>query len=174
MVAKSNRMKAIHSGGKTSKRLFRHHISGRTFATDALKVFGQNRWFPSHHQQQVVTQRNGAWISGLFQSVVQGLGYKKDFNEVINNSRGTFDEFKAECRSVDVRSTIYMQLLESMQGLHRVGSIYDCDDENEEDLLANSSIWRCSTMRKRRTKMNKHKWKKRRKRLRMNTKQTRN
>ena len=46
------------------------------------------------------------------------------------------------------------------------------------DLGRDSSSWngvmQCSTMRKRRAKMNKHKLKKRRKRIRMNTKQTRN
>ena len=47
---------------------------------------------------------------------------------------------------------------------------HDEEGEEEEGLTKEEGVWRVSTFKRRRTKMNRHKLKKRRKKLRLNTK----
>ena len=173
-------MKVLHTGRKTAKQLLCSHIGKKFFVTGTIGILGHplhlvDQCSPHNHQQQPVAQKNSGWINSFLKNIIQCVGYREDFSDVILSSSNISSKRDYEVRSVDMSSSgVYKHLLESMQGLRNNDSSDECSKEDESNFLVNNSIWQCSTMRKRKSKMNKHKLKKRRKKLRMNTKQTRN
>ena len=174
----------LHVGRKTATQVFIRQ-GCKAITTDVFCVGDPFPLLDQQHQQQQqqalrVIQKQGihGWFSSLFENILPRVGNWKDRvrDEVMHIN---FDRYSNDGNSIDDRngSRVYEEDMIEATAKKSPRHVTDYDSiyiENESHSLVNNSVWQCSTMRKRKAKMNKHKLKKRRKKVRMNTKQTRN